>query len=294
MIKVTLPISELILNADGSVYHLNLLPQDIGKHIITVGDPERVKMISDKFDSVHLKKAHREFVTHTGKYKGVEITVISTGIGTDNIDIVINELDALVNVDLKNRTVKDNPVSLNIYRVGTSGTIQNNIALGAILISKAAVGLDGLLPFYGMGVKDNHPFTQALQKEFEGKLPQCFYTEASEKLLTHFTKDKTFITGTTLTMAGFYAPQGRCIRYSHPIPKMMEILSDFSFENEKLTNIEMETSGIYGLSKILGHHAISINAILANRITGEFTNSVEEVVNRAIDLTLDNIVELEG
>ncbi len=292
MIKDTLAISELILNADGSVYHLNLLPQDIGKHIITVGDPNRVSMVSDKFESISVKKSNREFVTHTGIYKGVKITVISTGIGTDNIDIVLNELDALVNIDLKNRTVKENPVSLNIYRVGTSGTIQNNIALGSILMSKAAVGLDGLLPFYGKGINASHPFTNALQTEFKSKLPQCFYTEASKELITHFAKDKTFIKGTTLTMAGFYAPQGRSLRCEHPIPDMMEKLSEFEFQNEKLTNIEMETSGIYGLAKILGHKAISINAILANRITGEFSTRAEEIVNRAIDLTLKKIVEI--
>jgi uridine phosphorylase len=231
-------------------------------------------------------------VTHTGLFKGKDITVISTGIGTDNVDIVINELDALVNIDLKKREIRKQPTSLNIFRIGTSGTIQSDIAIDSILVSKAAVGLDGLLPFYGNGLKSAHAFTSALQLHLGGLLPPCFYTRGSSKLLSLFRDDSNFISGTTLTMPGFYAPQGRAIRFQHPIPNLMEKLANFNYRGQNLTNIEMETAGIYGLSSILGHHAISVNAILANRMTGEFSKNVEETVDKAIDLTLEKIISL--
>lgn len=284
--------SELILNEDGSIYHLKLKPEDVAQTIISVGDPERVELISSRFDQVRVKKSCREFVTHTGTYKGKEITVISTGIGTDNVDIVINELDALVNIDLDKRAVKEELTALNIFRIGTSGTIQSDIPIDSILISDASVGLDGLLPFYGKGLKSAHAFTSALQTHLQDKLPPCFYTRSSGMLKTLFKNDPNFIFGTTLTMPGFYAPQGRAIRFDHPIPNLIEKLADFSFRGEKLTNIEMETAGIYGLSNILGHNAISVNAILANRINGEFSAKAEETINKAIDLTLEKIISM--
>ena len=284
--------SELILNEDGSIYHLKLKPEDVAQTIISVGDPERVELISSRFDQVRVKKSCREFVTHTGTYKGKEITVISTGIGTDNVDIVINELDALVNIDLDKRAVKEELTALNIFRIGTSGTIQSDIPIDSILISDASVGLDGLLPFYGKGLKSAHAFTSALQTHLQDKLPSCFYTRSSGMLKTLFKNDPNFIFGTTLTMPGFYAPQGRAIRFDHPIPNLIEKLADFSFRGEKLTNIEMETAGIYGLSNILGHNAISVNAILANRINGEFSAKAEETINKAIDLTLEKIISM--
>lgn len=292
MTNKNLSVSELILNADGSIYHLKLKPEDVANTIITVGDPERVGMISGKFDSIRVKKTCREFVTHTGTYKGKELTVVSTGIGTDNVDIVLNELDALVNIDLAKREIKEEHTSLDIIRIGTSGTIQSDIALDSLLISNAAVGLDGLLPFYGKGLKSAHAFTSSLQMHLNDMLPPCFYTKASQELLTQFKETGHFISGTTLTMPGFYAPQGRAIRFEHPIPNLMEKLADFSFREEQLTNIEMETAGIYGLANILGHNAISINAILANRMNGEFSSKPEETVNRAINLTLETILKL--
>lgn len=292
MKKNKLSVSELILNTDGSIYHLKLKPEDIAKTIITVGDPERVETVSRKFDNIRLKKTCREFVTHTGSFKGKDITVISTGIGTDNVDIVLNELDALVNIDLDKREIKEERTSLDIFRIGTSGTIQSDIAIDSILISRAAIGLDGLMPFYGKGLKSAHAFTSSLQMHFQNQLPPCFYTCSSEKLQALFENDKNFIFGTTLTMPGFYAPQGRAIRFQHPIPKLMESLANFSYREENLTNIEMETAGIYGLSTILGHKAISVNAILANRMNGEFSEKAEDTVNKAIDLTLNKIISM--
>lgn len=287
-----LSASELILNNDGSIYHLKLKPEDIAKTIITVGDPERVEMVSNKFDDIRLKRTCREFVTHTGSFKGKEITVISTGIGTDNVDIVLNELDALVNIDLDKREIKTEHTSLNIFRIGTSGTIQSDIAIDSILISQAAVSLDGLMPFYGKGLKSAHAFISSLQMHLQNQLPPCFYTRSSETLKSLFENDENFIFGTTLTMPGFYAPQGRAIRFEHPIPHLMKSLANFSYQEENLTNIEMETAGIYGLSTILGHNAISVNAILANRMNGEFSEKAEETVNKAIDLTLEKIISM--
>jgi uridine phosphorylase len=287
-----LTVSELILNKDGSIYHLKLKPEDIATTVITVGDPERVETVSNKFDSIRMKRTCREFVTHTGIFKGKEISVISTGIGTDNVDIVLNELDALVNIDLDKRAIKEKHTSLDIFRIGTSGTIQSNIPIDSLLISNAAVGLDGLLPFYGKGLNSTHAFTSSLHMNFQDQLPPCFYARSSERLKSLFEDDTNFISGTTLTMPGFYAPQGRAIRFEHPIPSMMEKLADFEYLGEKLTNIEMETAGIYGLSNILGHSAISVNAILANRMNGEFSKNAEETVNKAIDLTLEKIISL--
>lgn len=287
-----LSVSELILNTDGSIYHLKLKPDDIAKTVITVGDPERVEAVSNKFDNIRLKQTCREFVTHTGSFKGKEITVISTGIGTDNVDIVLNELDALVNINLDKREIKEKHTSLDIFRIGTSGTIQPDIAIDSILISRSAVGLDGLMPFYGKGLNSAHAFTSSLQMHLQNQLPPCFYTHSSEKLKSLFENDKNFIFGTTLTMPGFYAPQGRAIRFEHPIPNLMESLASFSYREENLTNIEMETAGIYGLSTILGHNAISVNAILANRINGEFSEKAEATVNKAIDLTLEKIISM--
>ncbi|MCT4624994.1 MAG: nucleoside phosphorylase [Schleiferiaceae bacterium] len=286
-----LSVSELILNPDGSVYHLNLLPQDISSTIITVGDPERVSMITDKFDHIRVKKSCREFLTHTGSYQGKEITVISTGIGTDNIDIVLNELDALVNIDLQKREIKADHTSLSIFRVGTSGTIQSAIPIDSILLSRAAVGFDGLLGFYHDKIEQDHPFVMQLREELQNRVPLAYYTNASSKLIELFNDDE-IVYGTTLTMPGFYAPQGRAIRFKHPFPDLMRQLAEFSFQNERLTNIEMETAGIYGLAEVLGHEAISVNAILANRMNGEFSTQVEKTVDNAIELTLNTIVKL--
>ncbi|NVK26462.1 MAG: nucleoside phosphorylase [Flavobacteriia bacterium] len=283
--------SELILNPDGSVYHLHLLPEDIAPFIITVGDPDRVAQVSDHFDSIEIKRQHREFVTHTGYFKGKRITVISTGIGTDNVDIVLNELDALVNIDLKTRLVKDKHTSLTFVRLGTSGALQKDIPLGTWLLSKSAFGYDDLLHFYG-GLKNDQSECELLQQYLEG-LPLPYRALYSERAASHFPEDK-YKRGHTLTMPGFYAPQGRALRISNPTATRFSRFADFIFQDgDRLTNLEMETAGLYGLSQILGHDAISISALLANRMNGEFHPDPSGVVNEMIEDALNIIRDWE-
>jgi len=282
--------SELILNADGSIYHLNLLPEDIADTIITVGDPDRVADVSQYFDTISLKKSKREFVTHTGVLNGTRLTVLSTGIGTDNIDIVFNELDALVNIDLNARVVKLTKKSLNIVRIGTSGAIQKNIPVDSIILSKTAIGLDGLLHFYqGQNVQNNaliESLTTHLDWANHNIHPYAFSCDDNlvQKLHSNHIQ-----LGTTITNAGFYAPQGRQIRLEPKLTDFHEKLQSFVFQDKKLTNLEMETAGIYGLAKLLGHKAVSMNAILANRATGEFSKSPTTTVDSLIQYCLEKL-----
>jgi uridine phosphorylase len=280
--------SELILNEDGSVYHLNLLPEDIAHTIITVGDPDRVKQVSHFFDSVEIKKGKREFLTHTGHLNGKRLSVISTGIGTDNIDIVLNELDALVNIDFNKRTVKKNRIRLNIVRIGTSGTIQPEIKIDSWLMSEFAIGFDGLLHFYKHG---QQPYT-AMEDEFikqtqwSKEKARPYIVDFDGKLAKIFTDNRIRL-GLTATNTGFYGPQGRMLRISTSKEDFTAKLASFRYEKHQITNLEMETSGIYALSKLLGHKAVSLNCILANRATGEFSNnpskSVEELIKFALN-----------
>jgi uridine phosphorylase len=270
--------SELILNSDGSVYHLNLRPTDIADTIIFVGDPERVPKISKYFDSIEIKKQNREFVTHTGTLKNKKITVIATGIGTDNIDIVLNELDALVNINLETRTVHSKLKSLNIIRIGTSGALQADIPIDSFVVSEYAVGLDGLLHFYEFIQDDDININKTVE---DIASVQCYTAKASNKLLDLLADD--IRKGITLTASGFYAPQGRKLRLSPKNPNFIDDLSAQIFaENKKITNFEMETSAIYGLGKMLGHHCISFNAILANRVLGQFSDKHEATVDNLI------------
>jgi len=288
-----IPESELIINADGSIYHLNLLPEDIAETIITVGDPERVDDVSKYFDSIELKKTKREFVIHTGYLGKKRITVLSTGMGTDNIDIVFNELDALVNVDFKTREVKPELTSLNLIRIGTSGAVQPDIEIDSFLVSEIAIGLDGLMGFY------NSQTTTSEQKYLKAIYPLVSplgvfpsFTHASEKLLNELAHD--IRKGVTLTNAGFYGPQGRQIRL---VPKNKHYIDDLVAlvlpDNRHITNLEMETSGIYGMSTLLGHHAISFNAILANRAKQEFTKDAHKTVDNLIKLVLERIDNIQ-
>jgi len=288
-----IPESELIINADGSIYHLNLLPEDIAETIITVGDPERVDDVSKYFDSIELKKTKREFVIHTGYLGKKRITVLSTGMGTDNIDIVFNELDALVNVDFKTREVKPELTSLNLIRIGTSGAVQPDIDIDSFLVSEIAIGLDGLMGFY------NSQTTTSEQKYLKAIYPLVSplgvfpsFTHASEKLLNELAHD--IRKGVTLTNAGFYGPQGRQIRLEpknkHYIDELVDLVLP---DNRRITNLEMETSGIYGLSTLLGHHAISFNAILANRAKQEFTKDAHKTVDNLIKLVLERIDNIQ-
>jgi uridine phosphorylase len=284
--------SELILNADKSIYHLNLQPEDISDTIITVGDPARVAQVSSYFDSISLKKGKREFITHTGILNGKRITVISTGIGTDNIDIVLNELDALVNIDFSSRTVKEDIKSLDLIRIGTSGTIQPDIAVNSFLLSEYAVGLDGLLHNYKSEAVRESALEKAICETMGPRatkqLPYC--VKSDDSLASKLTSNRIRL-GITLTASGFYGPQLRKLRLSTVDENLMERLVRFEHQGRRLTNWEMESSAIYGLSKLLGHRAVSVNAILANRATGEFSENSKKAVGELIAYTLDKLTQ---
>ncbi len=281
--------SELILNPDGSVYHLAVLPEDIAKTIITVGDPNRVKIVSQYFDDVEIIKSNREFVIHSGTYKGKAITCLSTGMGTDNIDIVLNELDALFNIDLKSRTVKTEHTSLTIVRIGTSGSMNNDVPIGTVIATEVAIGLESLFAWYKL--PDSTPKEAAwLNKLAFTELPiKPYVFEADASLVDRFSN--TFTSGVTLTTGGFYSPQNRKLRLS-PSTDVIAELGDLHINGRCITNIEMETAGIYGLCKLLGHKSISINAIMANRLSGEFASNPEQIMSSTIQKTLDILCKL--
>lgn len=288
---MSIQASELILNADGSIYHLNLLPEDLAQTVITVGDPERVPKITRHFSKIEVQKHKREFNIHTGIYKGKRITVMSTGMGTDNIDIAFTELDALVNIDFQKRKVKENLTSLDIIRIGTTGSIQEDIPVDAFLVSELAMGFDGLLHFY----QSEQFLKEAISEEFvkqtgwSSKKAFPYVVEASPELFEKMHSEET-VAGFTATNIGFYGPQGRVLRLPIPDEKMNEKIAKFNYEGRRITNLEMETSGIYGMSKLLGHKAISMNAVLANRATGEFTKDPSALADGLIEYTLDRIV----
>lgn len=279
--------SELILNPDGSVYHLNLKPKHLSDTIISVGDPTRVYKVSQHFDNLEFEMNRREFITHIGTYNGKRITVISTGMGTDNIEIFLTELDALANIDLKTREIKEEKRKLKIIRVGTSGALQEDIALGSHLISDYAVGLDTLMCFYNLPTTE---FEETVSKELQQQigLPFTPYTvqgsgELKERL------GEGMIIGNTVTCPGFYAPQGREIRLDLKYPKLMEQLNYYNNNGFWLTNFEMETAGYYALGRMLGHEIISANAIIANRIKNKFSKNPGKVVDSLIKKILDRI-----
>lgn len=287
MAQYPLAKTDLILNSDGSIYHLNLKPDHIHDHIITVGDPNRVHRISQHFDDVDFEMNKREFITHCGTYKGKKITVISTGMGTDNVEVLLSELDILVNIDLKKRQPKPKKRALNIVRIGTSGSIQQDIPIGSHVISEYAVGLDPMIVFYQMEMGAlEQAISEKLQQEIGlPYLPYC--TRGSDVLLERHKKD--MIVGNTVTCHGFYAPQGREIRVPIRFPDLIQKLEYFHLEGLWLTNLEMETAGYYALAKLMGHEMVSVNAILANRITGEFAQNPNEVVDSLILKVLERI-----
>ncbi len=284
--------SELILNPDGSVYHLNLHPENIAENIIFVGDQNRVPKVAKHFDKIEFETQKREFRTITGTYKGKRFSVISTGIGPDNIDIVVNELDALVNIDLKNRTVKKELKSLNIVRIGTSGSLQADIPVDNFVLARYGLGFDGMLHSY----KCEH----ILEKDFEDAFiahtnysprkarPYC--VKNSRKIEDKLISDEIFV-GVTATAGGFYGPQGRVLRLAIQDPDLNSKIDSFKFNGERITNLEMETSAIYGLSKLLGHHAVSMNCIIANRANGTFSADPYKSVEKLIKYTLDKLAE---
>ena len=284
--------SELILNPNGSIYHLNLLPENISNTIILVGDPDRVSRVSKHFDTIEFETQKREFHTQTGWYKGKRITVISTGIGTDNIDIVINELDALVNIDLKTRKIKNNIQSLELIRIGTSGSIQKEIPKDSFVISEYSVGFDGLLHFYDSEHIQYKDISDAIVKKtdwFKDK-PRPYVVKCDPNLFNKLKSEKTF-SGFTASNVGFYGPQGRILRLPIQDNAMNDKLANFKYKEMSITNMEMETSAIYGLSNLLGHKAVSMNAIIANRATGEFSEQPHELVDDLIKYTLNKLTE---
>ena len=282
--------SELILNADGSIYHLNLLPEDIATTIITVGDPERVVEVSKHFDTIDVKKGKREFLTHTGFLKGKRLSVISTGIGTDNIDIVLNELDALVNIDFKSRTINKNRIRLKIIRIGTTGAIQPEIPIDSILMSTLAIGFDGLLHFYEQDYKQHKELEDAFLEYTQWSVRKARpYVVDYDESLGQQLLDNRIRLGFTATNTGFYGPQGRSLRIAPSQAGIMSKMVRFKFNDLQITNLEMETSGIYALAKLLGHQAVSLNCILANRATGEFSSNPSKAVKELIRFTLTKL-----
>jgi uridine phosphorylase len=284
--------SELILNPDGSVYHLNLLPEHIADTIITVGDPDRVPGVTKYFESIEFSTHKREFHTQTGVYKGKRMTVISTGIGTDNIDIVFNELDALVNIDLKTRTINKTHKSLDIVRIGTSGSIQKNIGIDTFVISEKACGFDSLLHFYNSKHIQQTDMSDALiaHTDWSEDKSKPYVVTADKALYAKLESDQT-TKGFTATNVGFYGPQGRILRLSIQDNDLNDKLATFNYNNQAITNLEMETAGIYGLAGLLGHRAVSMNAIIANRATGQFSKDPKLVVENLIQYTLDKLVQ---
>lgn len=284
--------SELVLNEDGSIYHLNLRPEQLATTVITVGDPDRVAHISKYFDTLEVDVHKREFKTHTGTYKGKRISVVSTGIGTDNIDIVLNELDALVNIDFETRQVKENLTQLTIIRIGTSGSIQPEIPIDSFLFSEAAIGFDSLLHFYA----NTNFLDTALSEAFithtnwNPQKSKPYVVSADEDLKKLFSSHG-MLQGITATNVGFYGPQGRVLRLQTEDMGMNDKIASFAFNGRKITNLEMETSGIYGMARLLGHKAVSLNAILANRANGTFSKNPIETVDRLILHTLHILVQ---
>lgn len=282
--------SELILNPDGSIYHLGLKPEELGRIVITVGDPDRVFEVAKHFDSIETEVQRREFKTITGVYKTKRISVVSTGIGTDNIDIVFNELDALVNVDFSTRTPKKQFTRLDFIRIGTSGAIQKDIPIDSLLISSKAIGFDGLLHFYANTSFFEENFSEVFKRKMMWHPKKSSpYVVSADKVLFDSFSDADFIQGVTATNIGFYGPQGRSIRLPVQDEKLNEKLERFVYDGQRITNLEMETSGIYGMSKLLGHRAISLNAILANRALGVFSTQPEKTIEKLILKTLDTI-----
>lgn len=284
----TIKDTELIITKDNKIYHLNIDKNQIAKNIILVGDQDRVSQISKYFDEITEKVQHREFVTHTGFYKGKKITALSTGIGCDNIDIVVNELDALVNIDFENRTINSEKTQLNLIRLGTSGSLQENIKIDSFLMSKYAVGFDGLAHFHDNKKCIDKNITKSFitHSNWPSQLSEPYIIKASESLLKKFNG---ITEGITATASGFYAPQGREIRLKLAIPNMHHTLNTFEFNGNKITNFEMESSALYYLGQSLGHNTLTICAIIGNRINQTQSSDYKKIVEKLIVKVLDKI-----
>ena len=282
--------SELILNPDGSIYHLNLKPEHLATNIIFVGDQDRVPKVAKHFDTIEFETQKREFRTITGSYKGTRFTVMSTGIGPDNIDIVINEIDALVNIDFETRTIKKEFTQLNIVRIGTSGSLQDYIPVDSFVLAKYGIGFDGVLHSYDCNHVLNPDFEDAFIKRtnWNSRKARPYVVKNSSALENKLSSNEVFI-GVTATAVGFYGPQGRVLRLAIEDPNLNHKIDNFEFNNVKITNLEMETSAIYGLSKLLGHNACSMNAIIANRANGNFSEDPKKAVEKLIIYTLNKL-----
>ena len=284
--------SELILNDDGSIYHLNLKPENISNDLIFVGDPDRVDKVTQHFDTIEFSTHKREFKTTTGIYKNKRISVISTGIGADNIDIVLNELDALVNINLQTRTIKKNHTSLNIIRIGTSGSLQADIPVDSFVMSTYGLGLDNMLRSYLVDEISNSKMEESFinHTNWDLRKGRPYLISCSEKLEQLIESDKIH-KGITATAGGFYGPQGRILRLGIQDKNLNSKMDNFQFEGNRITNLEMETAAIYGLSKLLGHNALSLNAIIANRATGTFSEDPYKAVDELIKYTLERLTK---
>ncbi|MDB4402262.1 nucleoside phosphorylase [Algibacter sp.] len=282
--------SELILNPDGSIYHLNLKPQNISNTIILVGDQDRVEKVTSHFDSIEFETQKREFKTQTGFYKGKRITVISTGIGSDNIDIVLNELDALINIDFKTRQIKDKLTSLDIIRIGTSGALQDHIPVDSFIVSTHGLDINGMLHSYKIDAIRNTDIEEAFvqQTNWHPNKAYPIVIKGSLKLEKTFESEKVH-KGLTATAGGFYGPQGRVLRLAIQDEELNSKMDNFNFNGVKIANFEMETSAIFGLAKLMGHEAISLNAVIANRVLGTFSKNPGTVIKNLIIYTLNKI-----
>lgn len=285
--------SELIINSDGSIFHLHLLPEDIADTIILVGDPERVNMISDFFEKVELCKQNREFYTKTGIYKNKRFTILSTGIGTDNIDIVLNELDALVNINLKTRRVKKELTSLRFVRIGTTGGLQPELPVNSFLLSSKSIGFDGLLNFYADRNKVvDKAFEEVFVKQTNwSKNFAAPYVVDADETLNKLLKNPSIIEGVTISANGFYAPQGRELRLPVYDSELIDKITSFKFYHHRITNFEMESSAIFGLSKLLGHKAACICLIIANRITKQANKNYKPHMKKLAQTVLDSLLD---
>ena len=284
-----IPASELPLQSDGAIYHLNLHPEELADNVILVGDPGRVAMISDMFDNVEVRKQNRELITHTGTYKGKRISVISTGMGTDNIDIVLTELDAVANIDLATRTVKEEHRSLNLVRIGTSGALNPDIECGTFVASAYGFGIDGVLRFYDSGNLIREDIVEAFVRHtgWDKTLPYPYCTPASPELLARLAHDMT--KGITVSAPGFFGPQGRAVRAGLKYPELNHKIETFDYQGAVITNMEMECSAIYGLGNLLGHRALTVCLIIANRVTCEFLDSYHERMEELSRIVLERI-----
>ena len=285
-----IPESELILNSDGSVYHLDLHPEELADTVINVGDPDRVAKVSAFFDSIEVRKQKREFVTHTGTFNGKRISVLSTGIGTDNIDIVYNELDALVNVDLKTRLIKEEKKSLRLVRIGTSGSLQADIPPDSFVCSRYGLGLDGLLNFYHQeNTEEEQTLLNAFNAHFpnEGRFPANYIYRSDDGLYNALSPG--MHGGITASCSGFYGPQGRSIRLAPYRHDIIERLSAFEHQGVRLTNFEMETGAMFGLARLLGHQCCAVNVIVANRIANKFSKDADAAMEKLIGMTLERL-----